>query len=151
MYASFQFYLCMMLLWLHVIVRYIMKVQIIQSLCSFIFLITIFTYSLCYSNIIGDPQNPCRSRCLQNLPPILGGVPSLTNSPTQASHTPVNATILGSNFLCSNLLGSNSQGQPSTSSPLQGSGGKHLLKGKYKPTQPLSRVRYTTYSYHGWN
>jgi hypothetical protein len=40
-------------------------------------------------------ENPRLSKCLQNIPPILGGVPSLSYSPAQPSHTPVSATILG--------------------------------------------------------
>jgi hypothetical protein len=59
---------------------------------------------------------------LQNLPPILGGVPCLSNSPSQPSHTPVSATILGSTILGSTLLGSNTQGHPPVGSPSQGGG-----------------------------
>jgi hypothetical protein len=66
---------------------------------------------------IGDPQNPCRSRFFQNLPPILGGVPSLANSPTQAPHTPMSDTILGSSILGSTFLRSNTQAHPSVGSP----------------------------------
>jgi hypothetical protein len=96
---------------------------------SFIALITIYTHSLCYSNIIGDPQNPRRSRRFQNLLPILGGVPSLSNSLTQPSHTPMRATILGSTLIGSNLLGSNSQGHRSTISPSKGGGGETSSQG----------------------
>jgi hypothetical protein len=79
---------------------------------------------------IGDPQNPRRSRCLQNLPPILGGVPSLANSPAQPSHTPVSDTILGSTLLGSTLLGSNTQGHPSIGSPSQGGGSQTSSQGR---------------------
>jgi hypothetical protein len=84
---------------------------------------TIFTHPILLVETIGDPQNPCHSRHLKNLPPILGGVPSLSNSLSQPSHTLVSATILVSSLLGSNLLWSNSQGHPSTSSPSQGGGG----------------------------
>jgi hypothetical protein len=79
---------------------------------------------------IGEPHNPHHSRCLQNLPPILGGVPSLANSPTQPSHTPVSATILESALLGSTLLGSNTQGNPYIGSPSQGGGGKTYFQGR---------------------
>jgi hypothetical protein len=67
---------------------------------------------------------------LQNLPPILGVVPSLSNSSAQPSHTPVSATIFGSNLLGSTFLGSNSQGHPSTNSPSQGGGGGTSSQGR---------------------
>jgi hypothetical protein len=67
---------------------------------------------------------------LQDLPPLLGGVPSLSNSSTQPSHTPVSATILGSNLLGSTFLGSNSQGHPSISSPSQGCEGQTSSQGR---------------------
>jgi hypothetical protein len=93
---------------------------------------------------IWDPHNPRRSRRLQNLPPILGGVPSLSNSSTQPYHNPVSDTILGSTLLGSTFLGSNSQGHPSTSSPSQGGGGKTSSQGRgttppnlYQGTGPL--------------
>jgi hypothetical protein len=79
---------------------------------------------------IGEPQNPCHSIHLQNLPPILGGVPSLANSLTQPSHTPVSDTILVSFLLGSTFLGSNSQGHPSISSPSQGGGGQTSSQGR---------------------
>jgi hypothetical protein len=80
-------------------------------------------------DIIGDPQNPRHSRCLLNLPPILGGVPSIANSSTPPSHTPISDTILGSTLLGSTLLGSTSQGQPSTRFPLQGTEGHTSSQG----------------------
>jgi hypothetical protein len=64
-----------------------------------------------------------------NIPPILGGVPSLANSSTPPSHTPMSATVLGSTLLGSTLLGSTSQGQLSTCSPLHGSRGKTYSHG----------------------
>jgi hypothetical protein len=67
---------------------------------------------------------------LQNLPPILGGIPSLSNSLAQPSHTPVSTTILGSTLLGSTFLGTNSQGHPSTSPPSQGGGGQTSSQGR---------------------
>jgi hypothetical protein len=78
---------------------------------------------------IGEPQNPHRSRCLQNLPPILGGFPSLSNSPDQPSHNPVSATILGSTLLGSTLLVSNTQGHPSIGSPSHGGRSQNSSQG----------------------
>jgi hypothetical protein len=91
---------------------------------------------------IGDPQNPHHSRRLQNLPPILGGVPSLSNSPAQPSHTPVSATIFGSALLGSTLLGSNTQGHPSISSPSQGGGSQTSSQGR--STHPLNPPQGTS-------
>jgi hypothetical protein len=85
------------------------------------------------------PQNPHRSIHLKNLPPILGGVPSLTNSLTQPSHTPVSDTILGLALLGSTFLGSNSQGHPSTSSPSQGGGGQNPSQGRSTTPPNLSQ------------
>jgi hypothetical protein len=110
-------------------VRYIVKVQITQVSCSFSVLNTICTHSLFYSDIIGDPHNPHCSRRLQNLPPILRGVPSLADSMAQPSHTPVSDTIFGSTLLSSTLLGSNSQSKPSTNSLSQGCGGETSSQG----------------------
>jgi hypothetical protein len=84
---------------------------------------------------IGEPQNPHHSRCLQNLPPILEGVPSLAKSLAQPSHTPVSAIVLGSNFLGSTLLGSNTQGHPSSISPSQGGGDQTSSQGR-SPNPP---------------
>jgi hypothetical protein len=76
---------------------------------------------------------------LQNLLPILGGVPSLSHSPAQPSHTPVSSTIFGSSLLGSTLLGSNSQGHPSTSSPSQGGRGKTSSQGKSTTSPNVSQ------------
>jgi hypothetical protein len=79
---------------------------------------------------IGEPLNPCRYRRLQNLPPILGGVPSLSNSSAQPSHTPMSDTILGSSLIGSTLLRSNTQVHPSIISPSQGGGGQTSSQGR---------------------
>jgi hypothetical protein len=76
---------------------------------------------------------------LHNLPPVLGRVPSIANSPAQPSHTPVNATFLGSTLLGSTLFGFNSQGHPSTSSPLQGGGGQTFSQGRSTTPPNLSQ------------
>jgi hypothetical protein len=85
---------------------------------------------------IGEPQNPLHSRCLQNLPPILGGVHSFANSLAEPSHTLVSATILGSALLSSTLLGSNTQGHPSIGSPSQG--GESQTSSQGRSTDPLN-------------
>jgi hypothetical protein len=106
--------------------------------CLFIALTTIRTHSLTQSDIIGNSQNPCCSRCLLNLPPILGGVPSLSNSSAPPSHTPVSATVLGSTLFGSTFIGSNSQGPPSTCSPLHRIGGATSSQGgSTNPPSPL--------------
>jgi hypothetical protein len=79
---------------------------------------------------IGEPQNPHRSRCLQNLPPILGGVPSFANSLAPPSHTLVSHTILGLALFDSTLLGSNTQGNPSIGYPSQGGGSQTSSQGR---------------------
>jgi hypothetical protein len=90
---------------------------------------------------IGDPQNPHHSRHLHNLPPILGGVPSLANSSAQPSHSPVSDTILGSNLLGSTFLGSNTQGHPSIGSLSQG--GRSQTSSQGRSTLPLNTYQGT--------
>ena len=76
-----------------------------------------------------ERQNPRHSRCMLNLPPILGGVSGRARSSTPPSHTPMSAIVLGSSLLGSTLLGSSSQGHPFTCSPLHGSGGPTSSQG----------------------
>jgi hypothetical protein len=71
---------------------------------------------------------------LQNLPHILGGVPSLSNSPAKPSHTLVSATILGSDLHGSTFLGSNTHGHPSVCSPSQG--GRNQTSSQGRSTNP---------------
>jgi hypothetical protein len=90
---------------------------------------------------IGEPHNPHCSRRLQNLPPILGGIPGLANSLAQPSHTPVSATILGSTLLGSTFLGSNTQGNPSIGYPSQGGGSQTSSQGRStNPPNPSQGV-----------
>jgi hypothetical protein len=83
---------------------------------------------------IGEPHNLHHSRCLHNLPPILGQVPTLANSLTPLSHTPLSATFLGSALLGSTFLGSNTQGNLSIGSPSQVNGGQ--TSSQRKSTNP---------------
>jgi hypothetical protein len=75
------------------------------------------------------------------MPPILGGVPSISNSPAQPSHTPVSAIVSGSTLPRSTFIGSNKQVHPFVSSPSQvGKGQNSSQRRSTNPPNPFQRT-----------
>jgi hypothetical protein len=127
--------LCMIItIWLHAIYECIVLVICKEPILS-VLLITTITQPHIVQNH-REPQHPRRSRSLQNLPPILGGIPHLDDTSAQPSHTPVSVIVIGSSFLGSTFLNNIIQRNPPTSPPPQGGGNQPLSQGTRSQPSP---------------
>jgi hypothetical protein len=78
------------------------------------------SHTHCNSRSMGDSLSPLHYRLQQGLPLAFGGVPGLTTSLVQPSHThsPLKMMLLGSSLIGSIMLGVTMKNKPSMALPV---------------------------------